>query len=153
MRFKDPEEFIVTTPVPCPKFVVPVEDKVVNAPVEGVVAPTAVELIPVAVVFKLPAVNKILFAPKETDEAPSPDKVKAPDVPVRFRAPVVKVKPLDAVKRPADVIVPVPVVEIFPDVVTASPALLGDNVVPVLFQYPSTPDVGGVDVSCLPASV
>src|SRR5205814_1095099 len=54
---------IATLPVPVvailtleapdvPKLVVPDEDKVVKAPVEGVVAPIAVELIPVAVVVK-----------------------------------------------------------------------------------------------------
>ena len=98
------------------------------------VAPILVELIPVAVVLKLPEVNKILFAPKLADDAPSPDKVSAPEVPVRFSAPVVKVSPLLAVRSPAEVTVPVPEVEIFPEVVTASPAVLGESVVPVLLQ-------------------
>jgi hypothetical protein len=63
------------------------------------------------------------------------------------------VSPLEPVSRPADVIVPVPLVEIFPEVVIASPELLGDSVVPVRFKYPSTPEVGAVDVRFLDASV
>lgn len=144
--FKAPDEFRVTTPLPCPRFVVPVEDRLVKAPVEAVLAPTAVELIPVAVVLKLPEVNKILFAPKFIDEEPSPDNVKAPDPAVKLSAPVVRVNPFEAVNSPADVIVPVPVAEILPDVVIASPELLGESVVPVLFQKPNTPDVGAVEV-------
>ena len=43
---------VVLTPEPEAKVVVPVDDKVVNAPVEAVVAPIAVLLIPVDVVLK-----------------------------------------------------------------------------------------------------
>jgi hypothetical protein len=57
-----------------------------------------------------------------------------PDVDVRLNAPVVSVNPLDAVRSPALVMVPLPVVEILPDVVTASPAVAVDSVVPVLDQ-------------------
>jgi len=96
------------------KSVAPVEVKVENLPVEGVVAPIAVPLIPVAVVLKLFAVTERLFEPVLIEEVPSPARDNAPDVPVRFSAPVVKVKPLLAVRSPADVIVPVLVVEIFP---------------------------------------
>ena len=53
----------------------------------------------------------------EIDDAERPDNAKAPEVPVRLRAPVVRVSPFDPVKSPPDVIVPVPDVEIFPDVV------------------------------------
>ena len=86
------------TPPALPSCVAPVEDKVVNAPVFGVVAPMAVPLIPVAVVLKLPDVKVKLLAPVLIDVAPSPDKFKAPDVAVRFKAPVVWVNPLEAVK-------------------------------------------------------
>ncbi len=41
---------------------------------------------------------------------------------------------MEAVNNPAEVIVPVPVEEILPEVVIASPEVLGDKVVPVLFQ-------------------
>ena len=58
----------------------------------------------------------------------------APEVEVKDKAPVVKVKPFEAVKVPAEVIVPVPVAEIFPLVVTASPAVAGESVVPALVQ-------------------
>jgi hypothetical protein len=88
-----------------------------------------------------------LFAPVEIEEAPRPERVKAPDVAVKFKAPVVRVRPLEAVRRLAEVTVPVPVVEIFPDVVTASPEVAGDNVVPVRFQNPIFPVVGAVVVN------
>ena len=98
--------------------------RVVKAPVEAVVAPIAVELIPVAVVLKLEDVMVRALAPVEIDEADSPDKVRAPEVAVKLSAPVVWVKPLEAVKRPADVIVPDPEVEIFPDVETVPSSVI-----------------------------
>ena len=85
----------------------PDDDKVVNAPVLGVAAPIAVLLIPVAVVLKLPDVKVKLFPPVLIDEAPSPESANAPLVAVRFSAPVVKVRPLDAVIKLAAVRVPV----------------------------------------------
>jgi hypothetical protein len=120
---------------------------VVNVPAAAVVAPSTVELIPVAVVLKFPDVNIRLLAPVEIEDADKPDNVIAPDVPVILIAPVVSVNPLLALSNPAEVIVPVPVVEIFPDVVITSPAVVGDKVVPVLFQNPKFPDVGAVVVS------
>ena len=45
-------------------------------------------------------------------------KLSAPEVEVKLSAPVVKVKPLDAVKSPAEVIVPAPVAAMLPEVVT-----------------------------------
>ena len=42
--------------------------------------------------------------------------------------------PLVPVISPAEVIVPVPVVEMFPVVVIASPAVAGERVVPLLLQ-------------------
>lgn len=125
----------------------------VNLPVDAVVAPMAVLFIPVAVVLKFPDVKVKLFAPELIDEAPSPDSAKAPDVPVIFVAPVVCVNPFDAVSSPADVTVPVPLVETLPDVVTASPAVAGDSVMPALFQKPRVPVVGGVEVKLLDPSV
>jgi len=87
----EPIEFIEEAPVP--NVVFPEEVSVVKAPVEGVVAPMAVPLIPVAVVLKLPDVKVILLAPVLIDEADRPDKAKAPEVPVKFKAPVVRVNP------------------------------------------------------------
>ena len=112
VKLSAPEELSVTTPVPWPMLLVPVEESVLNAPVETVVAPIAVELIPVAVVLKLLDVNVKALAPVLIDEAPSPERVKAPEVAVRLSAPVVCVKPFEAANNPAEVIVPVPVVEI-----------------------------------------
>ena len=40
-------------------------------------------------VLKLPEVKVMLLAPKSIDEADSPDNVKAPEVAVKFKAPVV----------------------------------------------------------------
>lgn len=98
-------------------LVVPVEVSVVNLPVEAVVAPIAVVFIPVEVVFKFPEVIVILFAPAFIEDAPRPDNVSAPDVALRLSAPVVCVRPFDAVNKPSDVTVPPPVVEILLDVV------------------------------------
>jgi hypothetical protein len=114
VKFNAPEELSVTTPVPDPIFDVPVEVRVVNLPVEGVSVPIAVELIPVAVVLKLLEVIVKALEPVFIDEAPRPDNANAPEVPVKLIAPPERVSPLLAVKRPADVIVPVLVVEILP---------------------------------------
>jgi hypothetical protein len=114
VRFKAPDELSVTTPVPCPRLVAPVDESVLNAPVLAVVAPIAVLLIPVAVVLKLLDVKVRAFAPVESDEAESPESDRVPEVAVKFNAPLVKVRPLLAVNNPALVIVPVPIVEIFP---------------------------------------
>jgi hypothetical protein len=108
--------FTLEAPV-VPRLVPPVELKVVNAPVLAVVAPMAVEFMPVAVVVIFPEVKVILLAPVLIEEALKPDKERAPEVPVRFKAPVVKVNPLEAVRAPAELMVPVPVVEIFEEVV------------------------------------
>ena len=64
-------------------------------------------------------------------EAESPVIASAPLVLVMFKAPDDRVNPLLAVSNPALVIVPL--------VVMASPLFNGDNVVPVLLQYPSPP--------------
>ena len=93
-----------------------VEVRVVNAPVDLVVAPIAVPLIPVDVVLKLAEVKVKSFAPVLMEEAPKPESESAPDVPVMLTAPVVTVNPFEAVSKPAEVMVPVPVVAIFPEV-------------------------------------
>src|SRR5258706_16108229 len=51
---------------------------VVNAPVEGVVAPIAVPLMPVFVVLKLLDVIVRAFAPVLIDEAANPERASAP---------------------------------------------------------------------------
>ena len=105
-------------------LVLPKEERVVKAALDGVVNPIAVLLIPVKVVLKfeevvkkLPALILKLLTPVLIDEALSPERVNVPEVALRLIPPVVKVKPLDAVSNPADVIVPVPVVSMFPEVV------------------------------------
>lgn len=125
---------IVFPAAPIAIFVEPVELNVVKAPVEAVVAPMAVELMPVAVVLKLEDEIVKAFIPVLIEEAPRPESVKPPDVAVRLSAPPVTVKPFEAVSSPAEVMVPVPDVEIFPDVVMLSPDVAGDSVVAVLFQ-------------------
>lgn len=116
--FPVPVVAIFTSEAPnVPRFVVPDDERVVNAPVDGVVAPIAVLFIPVAVVLKLPDVIRILFDPKSMDEADNPDSDNAPEVAVKLRAPVVKVNPFEAVSKAFEVIVPEPVVDMFPEVV------------------------------------
>lgn len=117
-RFKAPVVLpaVKVEAAPEARVVLPVEPRVVKAPVEAVVAPMAVLLIPVAVVLKLPEVKVKLLAPVLMLDAPSPDRDKEPEVAVKLKAPVVWVNPLEAVKVPAEVMVPVPVVLIFPEV-------------------------------------
>ena len=79
------------------RSVAPVEVRVVNLPVPAVVAPILVLLMPVAVVLKLDEVKVKALTPVLMEEAPIPDRTIDPEVPVRFKAPVVKVKPLEAV--------------------------------------------------------
>jgi hypothetical protein len=93
------EPLIVTAPVVFPavnvlaafdaKVVFPEEPRVVKLAVDGVVAPIAVELIPVAVVLKLPEVMVKLVTPVSIDEALNPDRARDPEVAVKLRAPVV----------------------------------------------------------------
>lgn len=61
-------------------------------------------------------------------------KAAEPELAVSAKAPVVMVKPLEAVRVLAEVIVPVLVVEILPEVVTASPLVAGERVVPLRLQ-------------------
>lgn len=151
VRLSAPLEFIVTTPVPCPKFVVPVEESVVKAPVPAVVAPIAVELIPVEVVLKLDEVKVSPFAPVEIDEADKPDKVRVPEVAVKFKAPVDSVKPFEAVSSPVEVIevlavkvvnVPAPAVPppIAPGLAKVAPAKAEALIVPVPPKFSEAPD-------------
>jgi hypothetical protein len=60
-------------------------------------------LIPVAVVLKVeapvPEVMVRLLVPVLMEEVPNPDRVRAPEVAVKFNAPVVRVKPLLAVNN------------------------------------------------------
>jgi hypothetical protein len=76
-------------------------------------------------------------------------------VPVELIAavPPETVIPAEPVKSPAEVMVPVDVVEMFPVVVTLSPVFVGERVVPVRDQYPMAPDVGAVDVRFFEPSV
>ena len=89
------------------KVIVELAAKVVNAPVDRVVAPIAVLLIPVMVVLKLEEVIVNELAPVLIAEALSPDMERFPEVAVKFSAPVVCFKPLEAVSNPVEVVVPV----------------------------------------------
>ncbi len=79
-------------------MVAPVEDNVVNAAVDGVVAPMAVALMPLAVVVKLPEVKVNVFVPALLLEFPRPERLREPVVEVRLIAPVERVKPFEAVR-------------------------------------------------------
>ena len=61
------------------------------------------------------------------------EEAEEPEALMLAAAPVI-VSPALPVRRPADVIVPLLVVDIFPVVVIASPAVAGCNVVPLLLQ-------------------
>src|SRR5579871_6183126 len=97
---------VVFAPAPEAKTVVLFEESVVKAAVDGVVNPIAVELIPVAVVLKLPLVNKMLLEPVLIEALVIPVRLSVPDVAVRFNAPVVWVKPFCAVRSALEVMVP-----------------------------------------------
>jgi hypothetical protein len=99
-----------------PTVVLPVEERVVKAPLAGVDAPMAVPLMPVAVTLKLPDVINALLAPELSVNPVSPVADIFPDVEFILNNPVDNVKPLEAVRRPAEVTVPEPVVRMFPEV-------------------------------------
>jgi len=122
----------------------PVVVRFVNVAAAGVVAPITVLLIPVAVTLKFPAVNNTLFAPKSRLEAERPVKFNAPEVPVMLTAPVEIVRPADPVRRPAEVIVPVPVVRMFPDVVAFPLSSIVSFVIPPDLISRAIPYVGAV---------
>ena len=92
----------------------------------------AKELLAKVLILPVVVVDVILVVPK-------PVSATAPEVPVKLRAPVVNVKPFEAVSRAAEVIVPEEVVEILPVVVILSPAVAGCTVVPERDQYPTVP--------------
>ena len=98
---------IVTLPLVVASVAPRVDASVVNAPVEALVAPIAVELIPVDVVVKCPLVKLMSFVPAEIDEAERPASVIVPLEEVRFNAPVVCVKPFEAVRVEENFPVPV----------------------------------------------
>src|SRR5882672_2747634 len=102
---RTPDALLVTTPAAVNDESVTVlfAASVVTAAVDGVVVPSAVPLMPVAVVTKLFAVISRLFAPVLIVDAPNPDNESAPEVAVRSNAPVVWVKPFVAVNNPSEV--------------------------------------------------
>ena len=118
---------VVIAPAPVAIEVLPVEERVVKAPLAAVVTPIFVLLIPVAVALKLPDITVRSLAPRLILDADRPERDKLPLVALRLSAPVVIVSPLDAVSKPLEVIVPVPVVEILP-VVDKVPASVIVNV-------------------------
>jgi len=116
------------------RVVLPLDVKVVNLALLCRSAPMAVLLIPVVVVLKLvavtkkfPAVRLRLLAPVLIEDADSPDRVIAPEVPEILTAdPAVTVNPLEAVSSPLEVIVPVPVVD----------KLLEEETLPEVVKFP-----------------
>ncbi len=141
-----PEPKVLVKEAPVPIVELPEEVRVVKAPVDVAVAPIAVELMPVAVVLKFDEVIVRAVAPVLIDEAVNPESARAPEVAVMFNAPVVRVNPLDAVSSPAEVIVPVEVVEILlgvvsPEVAVISPEIVGVAVMAVGFMVKVVPDL------------
>jgi hypothetical protein len=123
---------VVALPPVLARVVVLVLERVVKAPVEAVLAPIAVELIPVPVVLKLDEVTVRALEPVLILDALRPLKAKAPLVPVRLTAPVVTVSPLEAVrvwltvKAPALVVV----IPLLPRVIAVALLVPIDRVVP-----------------------
>jgi hypothetical protein len=97
---------------PC-KVIPPVAFPIVTTPVL-VEVPMLVAPVPELLILTGDPVRVSALAPVLIEEVLRPDKVKAPLVAVRFKAPPLKVNPLLAVNSPAEVIVPVPVVAILP---------------------------------------
>lgn len=81
--------------------------------------------------------------PRVTVEVVEPVPMSTAKLEEAFRdtAAPLTVSPAEPVNSPAEVMVPVPVVEMLPEVVTASPAVAGCRVVPDLDQYPTVPSV------------
>ena len=129
-----------SVPEPLPIAVLPetdervvpwVDDRVVNAAVDGVVAPIAVALIPVEVVLKLVEVKVRTLVPADIVEFPRPVMLMLPVVAVRLIAPLERVKPLLAVRSWVTVNAPALVV-----VIPAAPRVI-DEVLPVpIFTVP-----------------
>ena len=121
------------------KEAVPVVVKFVKLPVDGVVAPIAVALMPVEVVLKFEEVNVSELEPASIVELFKPVRLRVPEVAVKLRAPPERVNPFEAVRSPAEVIAPVPVVVMFPGVVT--PPVRVDNPstvrVPAAWMFPA----------------
>jgi len=117
---------------------------VVNVAAAGVVAPITVLLIPVAVTLKLLDVISVLLTPASNVRPVRPVRFNAPEVPVILTAPVAIVRPVDPVRRPAEVIVPVPVVRIFPDVVAFPFSSIVSFVIPPDLISRAIPYVGAV---------
>jgi hypothetical protein len=109
----------------------------------------AVLLIPVEVVLKLPAVMVRLLPPREILEALKPESVRVPLVAVRFKAPVVWVRPLEAVNvwvevRDPALVVVIPVAPRVKDLVLAVPILTVPLVAPLpalTVTFPPVPPV------------
>ena len=125
----------LTAPVPVLKAPAPTWEKLPEA-----------RAMPVAPVIAPAEISKVVVSTAKTAEPPP--KVRVPvEVPVlmltalleealRLTVPPLAVKPAEPVKSPAEVMAPAPEVEILPEVVMASPALIGDKVVPVLSHQP-----------------
>lgn len=98
---------IVFPEVPVPIFTFPV-------------VPESTVMLPVVPVVKdrFPEVAVLI------DDEDRPDSVKAPEVPAKFKAPVVRVSPFDAVSVPSEVMVAPPDVEMLVVVVAPRPVTL-----------------------------
>src|SRR5258708_32730121 len=94
---RTPEALLITTPavLRVEKVTLPLAERVVKVPVEGVVAPMAVALIPVAGEVKLFAGMRRVFGPVLIEEVESAERDKTPDVAGRVNAPVGCGSPFD----------------------------------------------------------
>jgi hypothetical protein len=146
VRFIAPEEFSVTTPVPDPMFEVPVEDNVVKAPVLGVplpmgpgaakVAPLSDEAFKFATFVVEVTTNGAVPVARVEVICPEAFIVVIPDnAPALIINPFIVSTLVGPLNAPAEVIVPVLVVEIFPGVVIF-PEVKVTPVAPVMAPSP-----------------
>ena len=138
---------IVLALLPVPKLTVPVvpESIVIAEDVVDEIVPAPAKVKPVAVTaivsieatpVKAPPVVTLSPPFEANANVPVALPIVVFAVPVEFieAVPPVIVTPAEPVNNPAEVIVPVPEVEMFPEVVILSPAVIGERVVPVLSQ-------------------
>jgi hypothetical protein len=118
VRLPEPPEERVPAPA---KSKAVADTEIVSIDVTPVSAPAVVTFRPLDVSWNVPVAFPIaVFALPLVFMDAVPPAIVSPALPV---------------KRPADVMVPVEVVEIFPDVVMVSPAVTGDKILEDLCQY------------------
>jgi len=126
-------------------------ERLVKCPVDAESAPMAVPLMPVEVVLKLLEVKVKLLLPALITELPRLVILREPPDEVSDNAPPLWVRPLEAVSRPDEVIVPPLAVEILPLVTTVPSAVTEKLVTP--FDWSARRVLAGELVSLITRAV